>query len=298
MRWHWSILSAAAVLAGTLTLAPGARAVPPNDTDRPARRSEVARLRAHFDSVDAELRHAKTLPLTPSQRAARATLIGWLREYRDAGRFPRNDRFSGRAIPYFRDDHGALCAMAYLIERSGRPDLVDRIARTRNNALIAELANDPALRAWLDSVGLHVTEAARIQPTYVPKVEASVAHYDSAWSRRDTNAVGRLLAPQYRYFTSRGGVSSRAETMAMLSDSSYRLEHTTRSEIAVSRSGPVAVVSSRWQGRGTYRGEPFTDDQRCGQTWLLTTHETWQSWQLLSEHCVQVTPSPPPSPSD
>jgi hypothetical protein len=86
--------------------------------------------------------------------------------------------------------------------------------------------------------------------------------------------------------------------MAMLSDSSYRLEHATRSEVEVSRSGPVAVVSSRWQGWGTYRGVPFTDDQRCGQTWLLTTHETWQSWQLLSEHCVQVTPSPPPSPSD
>jgi hypothetical protein len=201
MRWHWSILTAAGVLAGTLTLAPGARAVPPNDTDPPARRLEVARLRAHFDSVDAELHHGGTPSLTPGQRAARATLIGWLREYRDTGRFPRNDRFPGRAMPYFRDGHGVLCAMAYLIERSGRRDLVDRIANTRNNAFIAELANDPALRAWLDSVGLHVTEAARIQPTYVPKVEASVAHYDSAWGRRDTSAVGRLLAPQYRYFT-------------------------------------------------------------------------------------------------
>ena len=196
-------------------------------------------------------------------------------------------------MPYFRDGDGALCAMAYLIERSGRPDLVDRIARTRNNAFIAELANDPALRAWLDSVGLSVTEAARIQPTYVPKVEASVAHYDSAWSRRDTSAVSRLLAPQYRYFTSRGEVSSRAETMAMLSDPGYRLEHAARSETEVSHSGPVAVVSSRWQGRGTYRGKPFKDDQRCGQTWLLTDYETWQ---LVSEHCVQISP-PPPAPS-
>jgi hypothetical protein len=31
---------------------------------------------------------------------------------------------------------------------------------TRNNAFIAELANDPALRVWLDSVGVSVTEAA------------------------------------------------------------------------------------------------------------------------------------------
>ena len=94
---------------------------------------------------------------------------------------------------------------------------------------------------WLDSAGVSVTEAARIQPTYAPNAKAYVARYDSAWSQRDTSAVSRLLAPRYQYFTSRGGVSSRAETMAMSSDPHYRLEHARRSEIAVSWSGPVVV---------------------------------------------------------
>ena len=196
-------------------------------------------------------------------------------------------------MPFFRDRYGALCAMAYLIERSGRGDLVDRIAISRNNAFIAELATDPALRAWLDSVGLSVSEAARIQPTYTPDIGAEVARYDSAWSGRDTSAVGSYLGPQYRYFTSRGGVSSRAETLAMLSDPGYRLEHASRSEIEVSRSGEVAVVSSRWRGQGTYRGRPFKDDQRCGQTWLLVAEELRVKWQLLSEHCVQISPTGP-----
>jgi Domain of unknown function (DUF4440) len=290
MRWQLLILTAAGMLAGTLALPPGARAVPPAGPEPLARRLEVARLRAHFDSVDAELRHANTLQFTPSQRRVRATLIGWLQEYRDAGKFPRNDRFPALAMPFFRDGHGALCAMAYLIERSGRRDLVDRVASTRNNAFIAELANDRELRVWLDSVGLSVAEAARIQPTYRwREVEAFVARYDSAWNQRDTSAVSRLLARRYQYFTSRGGVSSRAETLAMLSAPDYRLEHAKRSDIAVSLSGPVAVVSSRWVGRGTYRGQPFNDDQRCGQTWLLTD----DMWQLLSEHCVQITPATP-----
>jgi hypothetical protein len=131
-----------------------------------ARQLEVARLRAHFDSVDIELRDTQGHRSTPGQGTARATLVGWLREYRDAGRFPRNDRFAGQAAPFFRDSRGVLCAMAYLIERSGRPDLVDRVAATRNNAYIAELADDPELRAWLDSVHLSVAEAARIQPSY------------------------------------------------------------------------------------------------------------------------------------
>lgn len=146
------------------------------------RRLEVARLGAHFDSVDVELRHPKALPLTPAQRTVRITLIGWLREYREAGTFPRNDRFPNQALPFFRDSHGALCAMAYLIERSGRRDLVNRVALTRNNAFIPELAGDPELRAWLDSVGLSVAEAARIQPTYepppnVPEDQAVSANY-------------------------------------------------------------------------------------------------------------------------
>jgi hypothetical protein len=94
--------------------------------------------------------------------------MGWLREYREAGSFPRNDRFPERAMPFFRDSRGVLCAMAYLIDRSGRRDLVDRVASTRNNAFIPDLAGDRELRTWLDSVGLSVAEAARIQPVYEP----------------------------------------------------------------------------------------------------------------------------------
>jgi ketosteroid isomerase-like protein len=121
------------------------------------------------------------------------------------------------------------------------------------------------------------------------QVGALVARYDSAWNHRDTSAVSRLLAPRYQYFSSRGEVSSRAETLAFLSAPDYVLEHATRSELTVSLSGPVAVVSSRWQGHGTYRGAVFQDDQRCGQTWLRTP----RTWQLLSEHCIQIAPASP-----
>ena len=261
MRWHWLTLTAG-IVAGTLTLLCEVQSATATGSERLSlRQREVARLRAHFDSVDAELRHAALPSLTLPQQAARETLIVWLRDYRTAGRFPRNEYASGPALPFFRDSLGTLCAMAYVIDRSGRGDLIARIAETHNNAFIADPASD---------------------------VEPFVANYDSAWSRRDTTAVSRLLSPRYLYFSSRGEVSSRAETMAMLSDSGYRLAHATRSEIAVSQTGPVAVVSSRWQGRGSYRGQRFKDDQRCGQTWMLAD----DIWQLLSEHCVQIAPVP------
>ena len=156
------------VLLVSLTLPFGLRDVSSGDPEYQHRRLEVARLRAHFDSVDADLRLPTALPLTHAQHMGRATLIGWLREYREGGSFPWNDRFPDRAMPFFRDSRGVLCAMAYLIDRSGRRDLVDRVASTRNNGFIPELAGDPELRTWLDSVGLSVAEAARIQPTYGP----------------------------------------------------------------------------------------------------------------------------------
>ena len=127
---------------------------------------EQVRLRAHFDSVLGQLRARDVSRLTTDQRAARLDLTTWLAEYRDAGSFPLNDRYSGSRTPIFRDARGVTCAMAYLIERSGRRDIVDRVARTRNLAYVPELTDDSALVSWLDSVGFDVEEAARVQPTY------------------------------------------------------------------------------------------------------------------------------------
>jgi hypothetical protein len=154
------------VTASTLLVtAAGWRTNRPPNPGESHKRAEVARLRAHFDSVDTELRTRDVSYLSVEQRASRAKLIAWLREYRDVGRFPENDRFPDR-VPFFRDSQRTLCAMAYLIDRSGRGDIVDHIAKTRNNAYIRELTDDRALVAWLDASGLSVSEAARIQPAY------------------------------------------------------------------------------------------------------------------------------------
>ena len=146
-------------------IALGGARVPAGEPDNHLRR-EVVRLRAHFDSVDSELRARDVSGLSAAQLERRGRLIAWLAEYRDDGVFPINDRFPDRSVPIFRDSKGTLCAMAYLIDRSGSGDIVDKVATTRNTAFIPELADYPALVAWLDSNGLTVAEAARIQPAY------------------------------------------------------------------------------------------------------------------------------------
>lgn len=128
--------------------------------------AETERVRAHLERVERELRARDVSHLSPEQRSARARNLDVLREYHEAGVFPHNHDFPDRRVPYFVDRHGTLCAVAYLIARSGQPELVRRVATTANNARVPELAEDPELIAWLERNGLTLEEAAMIQPWY------------------------------------------------------------------------------------------------------------------------------------
>jgi hypothetical protein len=104
--------------------------------------------------------------LDRERRARRAAMIGELERYARAGRFPRNRRFRGAYVPCFVDEVGTRCAVGHLLEVSGAGELATHVRRTANNARISELAESPALEAWLERNGLSVEEAARIQPGY------------------------------------------------------------------------------------------------------------------------------------
>lgn len=143
---------------------------------------------------------------------------------------------------------------------------------TRSNAGIAVVALGGLLAC---------TEAAEIQGTEA-QLRAAVAAYDSAWQAKDTVGVSPFMAPEYAYLTSTGGVSSRARSLEFLADPTYRLTYVERSDIDVTLAGPVARVTSRWQGRGEYQGQAVLDDQTCGQTWLSRDRR----WQLFTESCV------------
>ena len=145
---------------------------------------EVARIQAHIFRAERLAAARDVSGLSPAARAARRRLLQELAVYRRRGVFPQNRDFPGRRMPYFIDARGVRCAMAHLIELSGGATLVQRIARTRNNAYVRELADEPELIAWLDRNGLSVEEAARIQPSYggEPEVYPAV-------SREERNAM-------------------------------------------------------------------------------------------------------------
>src|SRR5688572_19319569 len=139
MRHIRQIALASALLLPALALAP--RGPRPADfhavTDSPA---EVARIRAHFDSVLVELAARDLSTLTVAQRANRSGLVTTLVAYRERGVFPHNYDFPGEAVPYFVDRKtGTLCAVAHLLASTGRRDIVDRVARADNNVWVPSL---------------------------------------------------------------------------------------------------------------------------------------------------------------
>jgi ketosteroid isomerase-like protein len=119
-----------------------------------------------------------------------------------------------------------------------------------------------------------------------PQEEIShlVERYDNSWNSKDKAGIERILAPDYVYFTSKGGVESRQDMLNMLLSPKYTLASAERSEMKVYRVSSTAVVSSRWKGHGTDNGQEFHDDQRCSIVLGLEK----QGWQVLSEHCTQI----------
>ena len=165
-------IAAALVLAATLADAPSVAAHPRADHHAPrsspdaAYAAERVRIRIRLDSVLGELRLADVARLSTGQRAVRADRIAALVRYRDRGEFPHNHDFHDAPTPYFVDHRGVICAVGWLLQQSGRQDIVDRVRMADNNVRVPELAGDAEFRAWLDASGLTLAEAARIQMPY------------------------------------------------------------------------------------------------------------------------------------
>ena len=122
----------------------------------------LADLAGHYTAVERELRDAP-LPKDPTIAVRRLAAIDLLHEYRVRGNFGDDLSDSGLRNALFIDDAGRRCAVAFLLDRTGRSDLTNTIAEQYNDAWIVELANDSELRSWLHTNGLTLAEAARIQ---------------------------------------------------------------------------------------------------------------------------------------
>lgn len=129
-------------------------------------RAERERIRSHLMAVERELRSRTVSGLEPALRRARAENLDRLHDYWVSGVFPRNFTVPSR-VPFLRDSLGTPCAVAYLVERSGRGALVDALAAADNHVYVDDVSDGPLLD-WMEGSGLTQEECARIQPSYDP----------------------------------------------------------------------------------------------------------------------------------
>ena len=103
-----------------------------------------------------------------------------------------------------------------------------------------------------------------------------------AWLEKDAATVERLMADDYIYVAPNGAIFDREKILAIIRSPNYRLEHGTRTEVAVRALGQeAALVRHRYQGAGSFEATRFTDDQRCVMIWEKQAGR----WRLVLEQC-------------
>lgn len=142
-------------------------------------------------------------------RASRALRIARLKTYAAAGRFALNDASEGLRFVW-RDREGRLCAMADLVDDSGRGDLVDQVAREDNQLQLASVTSG-ALFDWMLHSGLTVEEIQLVQePAFLSRgndvtweiarkrdhLRAVVERLESDTDRSIAIALARLVPTQ------------------------------------------------------------------------------------------------------
>jgi hypothetical protein len=121
-------------------------------------------------------------------------------------------------------------------------------------------------------------------PLSADEVINVINRFDEGWKNKNLELVDSVLSPDYIYFTQSGGTFSRDSVVATAGEPTYTLDKMSRSEISVQLSGSTAVVSTRWKGKGMYRGTPFDEDQRCS----IVVVKKGDHVEILSEHCTPI----------
>lgn len=111
------------------------------------------------------MRTRKTSFLDPKQKTNRNNVMNLLHEYWKKEEFPINNTHNQK-IPQIKDTRGTPCALAYILQNSGKQQLVDEIAQQNNNVYVNDVPENHPLNYAIKEGGFTKKEAATIQPSY------------------------------------------------------------------------------------------------------------------------------------
>lgn len=126
-------------------------------------------IKFHLSQVEKHLRQHPPVNLTAEQSNKRVHCLDILRDYWQAGVFPKNTHHS-ITIPYFIDDYNTACAVGHLIRETGFEAVACKISDEMNYAYIAAMPY-PEIPQWAAQMGFEVAELQWIQPSYSPPIQ-------------------------------------------------------------------------------------------------------------------------------
>ena len=126
--------------------------------------SETEKIKTHLTLVLDVLSSNQPSNLTEEQVFNRGRMMYVLSTYISRGVFPTNSFSEGR-LPVFIDDEGNICAVGYLVENTKGRSVSESINEECKFSKVLDM-NSPQLVSWSQEMGLHLWEAAMIQPQY------------------------------------------------------------------------------------------------------------------------------------
>lgn len=142
-------------------------------TPPPAGTDADLRVRTHLEFVYTLLSKRDASAMPADLQEARRHNLARLREYIDAGRFPRNHLYPDENRPCFIDREERICAVGYLVERSAGRKMAERINATFQSEFLWRMRL-PELDRWVAGSGLSFLELSMIQPGYEPVFNVQV----------------------------------------------------------------------------------------------------------------------------
>lgn len=131
---------------------------------------ENLRISTHLAYVEDVLRKREVAHLSEALQRNRSKALDLLREYRIAGRFPKNYDHKDKRVPCFIDVKGNVCAVGYLVEQTAGRALAEAINKKFKYSKLLSM-RDEAIDQWIAQSGLTKEECAMIQPYYGPAPE-------------------------------------------------------------------------------------------------------------------------------
>jgi ketosteroid isomerase-like protein len=101
----------------------------------------------------------------------------------------------------------------------------------------------------------------------------------------DCDALDQLIAADLIFTDHMGRVLSKADDLDAHRSGLLKLDHLQPSEMKISATNQLAVVSVRVKMTGTYDEGPFAADLRYTRVWRLSPSA---GWEVLAGHSCQV----------